>query len=60
MGAIVDIQLKRLDKLLADRKIVVNLDDAARDWLAEKGYDPAYGAQAAEARHPEGAAGPAG
>ncbi len=60
MGAIVDIQLKRLDKLLADRKIVVNLDDAARDWLAEKGYDPAYGAQAPEARHPEGAAGPAG
>ena len=45
MGAIVDIQLKRLDKLLADRKIVVNLDDAARDWLAEKGYDPAYGAR---------------
>ena len=45
MGAIVDIQLKRLDKLLADRKIVVELDDAAREWLAAKGYDPAYGAR---------------
>jgi len=45
MGAIVDIQLKRLEKLLTDRKIVVTLDDQARDWLAEKGYDPAYGAR---------------
>ncbi len=45
MGAIVDIQLKRLDKLLADRKIVVELDDQARGWLADKGYDPAYGAR---------------
>jgi ATP-dependent Clp protease ATP-binding subunit ClpB len=45
MGAIVDIQLERLRKLLADRKIVLNLSDAAREWLAEKGYDPAYGAR---------------
>jgi len=45
MGTIVDIQLKRLEKLLADRKIVVNLDEAARGWLAAKGYDPAYGAR---------------
>ncbi|EDQ33119.2 ATP-dependent chaperone ClpB [Hoeflea phototrophica DFL-43] len=45
MGAIVDIQLGRLGKLLADRKIEVALDDPARDWLAEKGYDPAYGAR---------------
>ena len=45
MGAIVDIQLGRLDKLLADRKIVLALDDKAREWLAEKGYDPAYGAR---------------
>ncbi|WP_394691756.1 ATP-dependent chaperone ClpB [Hoeflea sp.] len=45
MGAIVDIQLGRLGKLLADRKIEVVLDDPARDWLAEKGYDPAYGAR---------------
>jgi len=45
MGQIVDIQLERLDRLLADRKIVLDLDDAARSWLAEKGYDPAYGAR---------------
>ena len=45
MGAIVDIQVGRLQKLLADRKIDVELSDAARDWLADKGYDPAYGAR---------------
>jgi len=45
MGAIVDIQLKRLAKLLADRKITLQLDDAAKDWLGTKGYDPAYGAR---------------
>ncbi len=45
MGAIVDIQMKRLDALLADRKIVLELKDEARTWLAEKGYDPAYGAR---------------
>ncbi|WP_322990061.1 ATP-dependent chaperone ClpB [Hoeflea sp.] len=45
MGAIVDIQLKRMAKLLVDRKIEVTLDEPAREWLAEKGYDPAYGAR---------------
>jgi ATP-dependent Clp protease ATP-binding subunit ClpB len=45
MGAIVDIQLERLKSLLADRKITLDLDDAGRAWLAEKGYDPAYGAR---------------
>jgi ATP-dependent Clp protease ATP-binding subunit ClpB len=45
MGAIVDIQMTRLQKLLADRKIVVTLTDAARGLLAEKGYDPSYGAR---------------
>ena len=45
MGAIVDIQLLRLKKLLADRKIEVVLSEAARGLLAEKGYDPAYGAR---------------
>jgi ATP-dependent Clp protease ATP-binding subunit ClpB len=45
MGAIVDIQMQRLSKLLADRKIVLTLADDARDWLADKGYDPAYGAR---------------
>ena len=45
MGAIVDIQMKRLDALLVDRKIVLDLKPEAREWLAEKGYDPAYGAR---------------
>ncbi len=45
MGAIVDIQLKRLEALLKDRRMTIELDDAARSWLAEKGYDPAYGAR---------------
>ena len=45
MGAIVDIQLSRLGKLLVDRKIDVSLDEEARVWLADKGYDPAYGAR---------------
>ncbi|MGL5734652.1 MAG: AAA family ATPase, partial [Beijerinckiaceae bacterium] len=45
MGAIVDIQLKRLERLLADRKIHLDVDKAARGWLAEKGYDSAYGAR---------------
>jgi len=45
MGAIVDIQMKRLQKLLDERKITLQLDPEARDWLANKGYDPAYGAR---------------
>ncbi len=45
MGTIVDIQLKRLQKLLDERKITVDLDESARNWLAEKGYDPTYGAR---------------
>ncbi|MEQ1523004.1 MAG: ATP-dependent chaperone ClpB, partial [Aestuariivirga sp.] len=45
MGAIVDIQLQRLKKLLTDRKIEVVLTEEARGLLAEKGYDPAYGAR---------------
>jgi ATP-dependent Clp protease ATP-binding subunit ClpB len=45
MGAIVDIQIGRLKKLLVDRKIDITVSDAARNWLAEKGYDPAYGAR---------------
>ncbi|BCP55102.1 chaperone protein ClpB [Kaistia sp. 32K] len=45
MGRIVEIQLGRLAKLLDDRKITLELDDTARAWLAEKGYDPAYGAR---------------
>ena len=45
MGAIVDIQMRGLARLLEDRKIVLDLSPAARTWLAEKGYDPAYGAR---------------
>ncbi len=45
MGQIVDIQLGRLRKLLADRKITIELSDTARTWLANQGYDPAYGAR---------------
>ena len=45
MAAIVDIQIARLAKLLTDRKITLHLDDAARTWLANQGYDPAYGAR---------------
>ena len=45
MGGIVDIQLKRLRKLLEDRDITLELDEAALQWLAEKGYDPVYGAR---------------
>ncbi len=45
MGRIVDIQMTRLQKLLDDRKIVIKLEPNARDWLAEKGWDPAYGAR---------------
>ncbi len=45
MGAIVDIQLGRLLRLLEERKIALSLDATARDWLAKKGYDPAYGAR---------------
>ena len=45
MGRIVEIQFARLRKLLEDRKIDLELDPKARDWLAEKGWDPAYGAR---------------
>jgi ATP-dependent Clp protease ATP-binding subunit ClpB len=45
MGKIVDIQMKRLAKLLEERKIEIELKASARDWLAEKGWDPAYGAR---------------
>jgi len=45
MAGIVDIQVKRLVKRLADRKITLDLEDAARDWLAKVGYDPVYGAR---------------
>ncbi len=45
MTGIVDIQLGYLHKLLAGRRITLDIDDKARKWLADKGYDPAYGAR---------------
>jgi ATP-dependent Clp protease ATP-binding subunit ClpB len=45
MAAIVDIQIARLQKLLADRKLSLVLDEQARTWLANRGYDPTYGAR---------------
>jgi ATP-dependent Clp protease ATP-binding subunit ClpB len=45
MKRIVDIQLKALQKLLDDRKIVLNVDEKAKTWLANTGYDPVYGAR---------------
>ncbi|HEY5207928.1 MAG TPA: ATP-dependent chaperone ClpB [Stellaceae bacterium] len=45
MRGIVDIQLRRLQKLLDDRKIILDIDTKARNWLAETGYDPVYGAR---------------
>ncbi|MBS0246825.1 MAG: ATP-dependent chaperone ClpB [Proteobacteria bacterium] len=45
MTSIVDIQMKRLSRLLEERKIVIKLEPAAREWLADKGWDPAYGAR---------------
>ncbi|WP_019517357.1 ATP-dependent chaperone ClpB [Sphingomonas sp. Mn802worker] len=45
MGPIVDIQVSRVGKLLADRKVTLDLTDAARAWLGRVGYDPVYGAR---------------
>jgi ATP-dependent Clp protease ATP-binding subunit ClpB len=45
MGAIVEIQLRRLRALLTERKITLELDESAKAWLADAGYDPTYGAR---------------
>ncbi len=45
MDGVVTIQLKRLEALLAERNITIDLDDSARTWLADAGYDPVYGAR---------------
>ncbi|MDR3507855.1 MAG: ATP-dependent chaperone ClpB [Caulobacteraceae bacterium] len=45
MDSIVRIQLQRFEKLLADRRMTIDLDGAALHWLAERGYDPIYGAR---------------
>jgi ATP-dependent Clp protease ATP-binding subunit ClpB len=45
MGAIVGIQIQRLEAMLADRRITLDLEESGRQWLAEEGYDPIYGAR---------------
>ncbi|WP_111558496.1 ATP-dependent chaperone ClpB [Paracoccus sediminilitoris] len=45
MDGIVTVQLARLERRLAARKITLDLDDAARTWLADQGYDPVFGAR---------------
>jgi ATP-dependent Clp protease ATP-binding subunit ClpB len=45
LAHIVDLQLALLEKRLAVRRITISVTDAARAWLAETGYDPAYGAR---------------
>ena len=45
MDDIVRIQLKRVEQLLADRRMAISLDPSALHWLAERGYDPVYGAR---------------
>jgi ATP-dependent Clp protease ATP-binding subunit ClpB len=45
MESIVRIQLQRVEKLLADRRMSISLDSAALHWIAERGYDPVYGAR---------------
>ena len=45
MGSIVKIQLGRVEKLLADRRMTLALEPSAQAWLADKGYDPVYGAR---------------
>src|SRR5260221_2120554 len=45
MTGIVEIQLAHLQKLLDERKIQLKIDATAKEWLADKGYDPVYGAR---------------
>ncbi len=45
MGGIVEIQLSGLEKRLSQRKIALEIDEAAKKWLAEEGYDPVFGAR---------------
>ncbi len=45
LTGIVDIQLRYIDELLKPRHIILNIDEKAKTWLGDKGYDPAYGAR---------------
>jgi len=54
MDGIVRIQMQRVEKLLADRRMSIALDGGALHWLADRGYDPVYGARPLKTGHPEG------
>ena len=45
MDAIVDIQMHNVELMLKEQEIMIELDATAKSWLADKGYDPAYGAR---------------
>ena len=45
LGALVDLQLKELEKQLKAKELTLQVTDAAKDWLGEKGYDHVYGAR---------------
>ncbi|MCT6918097.1 MAG: ATP-dependent chaperone ClpB, partial [Bifidobacteriales bacterium] len=45
LGSIVDIQVKQVAQRLTDRRITLDVTDSAREWLANIGYDPAFGAR---------------
>ena len=45
MDSIVDIQMGNVESMLKEQEIMIELDSEARSWLADKGYDPAYGAR---------------
>ena len=60
LASIVDIQLKRLEKRLAERKVMLVVTDAARALLAERGWDPVYGTATPEACDSAACAGPSG
>jgi ATP-dependent Clp protease ATP-binding subunit ClpB len=45
LSRIVDLQVRALSARLSERRIALDVTDAARAWLAEQGYDPAYGAR---------------
>jgi len=45
MDGIVRIQLQRVEKLLGDRRMTLSLDNGGMAWLADRGYDPVYGAR---------------
>src|SRR5262249_13193492 len=58
MSKIVEIQIARLRKLLEDRKISIVLEPSAREWLADKGYGPVYGARPPQRGGPKTVQGP--